>query len=106
MSRHLNLPVPAKVSTDSITISYFQTSLILLEGLFILVCGLISLRSLLLRSFRLSFHDSTSTFNLTLYILFSPLITPISSHPFSGSPPFPFPEFTALSFFLLFLDRS
>ena len=54
----------------------------------------------------LSFHDSTSTFNLTLYILFSPLITPFSSHPFSGSPPFPFPEFTALSFFLLFLDRS
>jgi hypothetical protein len=64
MSKHLNLPILVKVSTDSITKSCFQTSLILLEGLFILVRCLISLRSLLRRflfvfsSFFPRFHDN------------------------------------------------
>ena len=82
---HLHLPIIVKVSTDSIMKSCFQTSLILLEGLFIQVRCFISLfllwcfffcRSVILPHTP-QFYDQPSALNF--FIHWSYLF---SSHPF------------------------
>ena len=108
MSIHLNLPLPVKASTDSITKSCFQTSLILLEGLFILVCGLILYFCeflFVISSFFPRLHDNFQPSCLhfpphwSYHFLSRILLRAVVRHS-------RFPSFHRPIFFLLFLGRS
>ena len=81
MQKHLNLPVPVKVSTDSIMKSCFRTSLILLEGLFILVRRLVHYFCRFLSFFSHGFM--TAFKSLSVLFFFTNHIRFLSHHPYS-----------------------